>query len=183
MRGYPRVYAIALELVGHTEGEIDEKVLVKFLQAYQSQTLLSMGELWAVVIMFRIALIEKIRQVCEKINESREQWYKAEDVVESLTAQTWDENEGMAGFMSDRLGSDLNPSFVEHLLLKLRKKGIKPTNVVSYLDDRLMSLIPPPQQLQSLNIKYKPQGSFPWVILLRVSVWYPSWIGLSFLRN
>ena len=55
---YPRVYSIALEIVAHTNGSIDEKSITSFIQAYQSQSLLSMCELWAMPLMLRIALIE-----------------------------------------------------------------------------------------------------------------------------
>ena len=48
-RGYPRVYSIALEIVAHTNGSIDEKSIASFIQAYQTHSLLSMSELWAML--------------------------------------------------------------------------------------------------------------------------------------
>ncbi|MGE5678310.1 MAG: hypothetical protein ACM3ZR_09680, partial [Pseudomonadota bacterium] len=81
LKGYPRVYAIALELVSHTDGRFDDKQLISFVEAYQTQSLLSSGELWAIPMMVRMALIEHIRHVCENIEESQEQWQKAEKLA------------------------------------------------------------------------------------------------------
>lgn len=67
LKGYPRAYAIALELVSHTDGNLDEEHFTNFIDAYQTQTILSTNEIWYLSIMLRIALIEYIRVVSEKI--------------------------------------------------------------------------------------------------------------------
>src|SRR6187455_2211060 len=54
--GQPRAYAIALELIEHTDGRIDLEQLLRFITAYQSVAALTMGELWAVAIMLRFGL-------------------------------------------------------------------------------------------------------------------------------
>src|SRR5262245_37430030 len=56
--GYPRVYLIARELVAHTAGRLDLETLVDFATAYQTVGPLSIGEIWAIPIMLRLALVE-----------------------------------------------------------------------------------------------------------------------------
>lgn len=138
LKGYPRVYAIALELIAHTDGRIDEKALTGFINAYQSQVLLSMGELWAVALMLRIALIENTRYICEAILKSQQEWHRAEKLADMLAAQDFNEL-NTAGIINEQLsGADsLTPSFVEHLLQKLRKQG-KSVSTVTYLLDRML---------------------------------------------
>jgi hypothetical protein len=139
LRGYPRVYAIALELISHTDGSIDEKVLVNFIQAYQSQTLLSMGELWAIAIMLRIALIENIRNICDKTAESRQQRYEAEKLADYIISDIGGDEERLASFLEEKLktiGTSM-PSFIEHLTHKLRNKGSKLKTTIQYIDSRL----------------------------------------------
>ena len=63
MAGFPRVYDIALELIAHADGRVDAQNLSLFVAAYQSVTPLTLGELWAVPIMLRLALIENLRRV------------------------------------------------------------------------------------------------------------------------
>lgn len=139
LRGYPRVFAIALELVAHTDGMVDEKVLNGFLKAYQSQVPLSIEELWSVAIMIRIALIENIRHICEKIINSQQQWCKSEELAEFITNNMDKTDEKLVDLIDERIGNmrSIGPSFVEHLLQKLRKKSGKVSAIIHYFDIRL----------------------------------------------
>lgn len=72
-RGLPRVYDVAFELVAHTDGRADPESLAAFIQAYQSVTPLKLGELWAVPIMLRLAVIENLRRVAHRVAARRAQ--------------------------------------------------------------------------------------------------------------
>ena len=61
--GRPRVYDIALEAVAHGDGRVDDETLSRFVAAYQTVTPLKIGELWAIPIMLRLAVIENLRRV------------------------------------------------------------------------------------------------------------------------
>jgi hypothetical protein len=63
MAGYPRVYDIARELVSHSDGRLDINGLRVFVSSYQATKNLKLGELWAIPIMLRLALIENLRRV------------------------------------------------------------------------------------------------------------------------
>ncbi len=65
--GLPRVYDIALETVAHGDGRIDPETLKRFVAAYQTVTDLRLGELWAIPIMLRLAVIENLRRVGVRI--------------------------------------------------------------------------------------------------------------------
>jgi cellobiose phosphorylase len=66
-RGLPRVYDAALELVSHTDGRVDLENLTQFVGAYQSIHALTLGELWAVPVMLRLALLENARRVAWRV--------------------------------------------------------------------------------------------------------------------
>ena len=132
LRGYPRVYAIALELISHTDGRLDHNLIVDFVKAYQRYSKLSSAEVWSLSLMTRLALIENIRHICEKIHRTQQQWEKAGEFV--------DANQGsllhaLKELMKDKKG--ISPSFVEHLLRKLRKDGIDSGEIIDFLDDKL----------------------------------------------
>src|SRR5262249_10160460 len=55
--GLPRVYALALELIAHTDSSLDETNVTRFVQAYQTVAPLTTGEVWAVPIMLRLGLL------------------------------------------------------------------------------------------------------------------------------
>ena len=69
--GLPRVYDIALELIAHVDGRINGESLTSFVAAYQTVTPLKLGELWAVPIMLRLALIENLRRVAVRMTAAR----------------------------------------------------------------------------------------------------------------
>jgi len=71
LAGYPRIYDIAKELILHVDGQVDAESLRTFVDAYQSKTILNLGELWAVAIMLRLALIENLRRISLRIAKIR----------------------------------------------------------------------------------------------------------------
>jgi len=46
---------------------VDAESLKRFVDAYQTITVLNLGELWAVAIMLRLTLIENLRRISLRI--------------------------------------------------------------------------------------------------------------------
>jgi cyclic beta-1,2-glucan synthetase len=69
--GLPRVYDMAKEIISHGEGHIDPESLRRFVTAYQTNAPLKLGELWAIPIMLRLALIENLRRVAVRVAAGR----------------------------------------------------------------------------------------------------------------
>ena len=65
--GLPRVYDLAMQAIAHGDGRIDAEMLSRFVAAYQSVTPLKLGELWAIPIMLRLALIENLRRMAVRV--------------------------------------------------------------------------------------------------------------------
>lgn len=65
--GLPRVYDIAMELISHADGKLDADNLRQFVAAYQAVTPLTLGELWAIPIMLRLALVENLRRIAIRV--------------------------------------------------------------------------------------------------------------------
>ena len=66
--GLPRVYDIALQTISHGDGRVDPESLSRFVAAYQTVSDLKLGELWAIPIMLRLALIENLRRVAVRVS-------------------------------------------------------------------------------------------------------------------
>ena len=58
LTGLPRIYALAIELVKNTVGGLNRENITHFLDSYQSDHPLTIGELWAFPLMLRLRLIE-----------------------------------------------------------------------------------------------------------------------------
>lgn len=57
MRGYPLVYGLCVDYLRHTDCHVDIESLSRYVDAYQSERILTIGELWAVPIMLRLGLV------------------------------------------------------------------------------------------------------------------------------
>ncbi len=60
LKQHPRVFAVASEFVEYSQSLIDLTLLSAFVLSYQQVSPLTIGELWALPIMLRIALIESL---------------------------------------------------------------------------------------------------------------------------
>jgi cellobiose phosphorylase len=80
----PRIYDIALELIAHADGRIEMASLDGFIASYQSVEPLTLGELWALPLMLRLALIENLRRVALRIAAARDQRDLASDWADRM---------------------------------------------------------------------------------------------------
>jgi cyclic beta-1,2-glucan synthetase len=58
--GLPRVFALAREWIGYSQSQIDLTQISVFVQEYQQITPLMIGELWALPVMLRIGILERL---------------------------------------------------------------------------------------------------------------------------
>ncbi len=132
LKGYPRSYAIAIELIAHTDGRLDEALFIHFIKNYQCQKILSMAEIWSFSLMIKIALVENMRIICQKIDHTLEEWEKAEYLIHHHFDDSFDFIKKNITY-KDRV----NSSFVEHLLKEIRAKGMDCSDIVLYIEKKL----------------------------------------------
>ena len=127
--GFARAFVIAKEIVSYTDGKIDGDSIEAYLNAYQSKKTLSMDELWSIVTFLQIALIEKIRGICEKIYLSQIQKRKVEDIVTRLV----EFKESNVQINNERIQdtSESKYPFIEYMSYRLKKYG---KNAYEYLE-------------------------------------------------
>ncbi|PWF47634.1 cyclic beta 1-2 glucan synthetase [Massilia glaciei] len=124
--GIPRVYQIALEIISHGDGRVDPESLSRFVEAYQNVAALKLGELWAIPIMLRIALIENLRRVAARVYENRVQ-------------------RDLAGNWADRMAetAEKNPSELILLVADMARSGPPMTSAfVAELSRRMQGMSP-----------------------------------------
>lgn len=113
--GFARIYVIANEIISNTDGKINENNLIDYLEAYQNQKKLYMQEIWDIGLFLQICIIEKIRNISEKIFITQMQRYKAQNMVNRFIERKREK----------RFNIDVNSrySFIEFLSYKLRQYG------------------------------------------------------------
>ena len=70
MQGYPRVYAIAKEIVKSSAYKLNKENIITFLNSFQKIQPLSIGELWAIPLMLRLHLIECLHALALQIDKN-----------------------------------------------------------------------------------------------------------------
>ena len=141
-KGYARIFAIATELVAHTDGHVDETILTDYLKAYQSHSVLFDREIWATPTVLRLALIESIRSLCEDTMNTQLEWRKADKIFGEWMKQERQDGEKATKIIIDALKTmdDINPSFIEHLSYRLRRSGRSCMPVLGAMDNTLSRL-------------------------------------------
>ena len=71
LAGHARVYALAEEIIRHSDSRLDRQQLVRFMNSFQAVAPLTIGELWAWPSMLKLALIENLRRLAEEMLEAR----------------------------------------------------------------------------------------------------------------
>jgi cyclic beta-1,2-glucan synthetase len=102
LAGYPRIYAIALAVVAHTDSRLDGDTLRRFVRAYQRVSPLTIGEVWALAISLRLALVENLRRLTTRVVSSREEREEADALADRLLSMTGRPKEELIAVINER---------------------------------------------------------------------------------
>mgnify|MGYP001600950853 CR=1 FL=1 len=137
--GLPRVYDIALETISHGDGRVDPESLSSFVAAYQTVTALKLGELWAIPIMLRLALIENLRRVAARIAADRIDRNRADYWADQMTETAGKDPKSLILVIADMARSDppMASSFVAELARRLQGQGPALAMPLTWIEQRL----------------------------------------------
>jgi cellobiose phosphorylase len=137
--GFPRVYDIALETISHGDGRVDPETLSSFVAAYQTVTILKLGELWAIPIMLRLALIENLRRVAARIATDRIDRNRADLWADRMTEAAEKDPNSLILVIADMARSDpsLVSSFVAELARRLQGQSSALALPLTWIEQRL----------------------------------------------
>src|SRR5262245_57956922 len=79
--GVPRIYALAVALITHTDSHLEDGAILRFVKAFQEVSPLTTGELWAVPTMLRLGLLENLRRLAAQMLAARAERLAAVDWV------------------------------------------------------------------------------------------------------
>ena len=137
--GFPRVYDIALETISHGDGRVDPENLTSFVAAYQTVTVLKLGELWAIPIMLRLALIENLRRVAARIATDRIDRNRADQWADQMTSTAESDPNSLILVVADMARSDppMVSSFVAELTRRLQGQSPALALPLTWIEHRL----------------------------------------------
>jgi cyclic beta-1,2-glucan synthetase len=137
--GLPRVYDIALEAISHGDGRIDQESVTRFVAAYQTVAALKVGELWAIPIMLRLALIENLRRVGLRIAAGREAWDIAGSWADQMMEVAEKDPKSLILVTADMARSDppMTGPFVAELARRLQGHSSALALPLTWIEQRL----------------------------------------------
>jgi cyclic beta-1,2-glucan synthetase len=130
--GQARVYALALELVRHSDSRLDRQQLLRFLETFQRIAPLTIGELWAWPSMLKVALVENLRRLADEILGARSARREADRYLARVAERASARN-------VPPLTAPLHGAHVVQLLHRVREYGLRLSPVRAALDAHLSS--------------------------------------------
>src|SRR5947208_15357839 len=132
--GHPRIYAMAVELVRHSDSRIEHQQLSGFDNSYNRVAPLTIGELWAWPSMLKLALIEHLRRLAAETLEARHARLAADAYVSRVEREAGDAERPVRA-----LPSALDIASVVQLLHRLREYGLRLSAVRTAVEEHLAS--------------------------------------------
>ena len=137
--GLPRVYDLAVETISHGDARVDLETLIGFVAAYQTVTELNLGELWAIPIMLRLALIENLRRIAAAIAADRINRNLADSWADKMTAIAEKDPKNLILVIADMARSNppMVSSFIAELVRRLQGQGPALALPLTWIEQRL----------------------------------------------
>ena len=127
----PRAYAMALDLIRHSDASLNLQRLTCFVASFQTVTPLTIGELWAFPAMLKVGLVENLRRLAVEILADRNAQVEAARhlaLVESVPKN----------FDPPAMPEQLTGAFVVELIQRMREDGPEPLRI--RLEERLAAM-------------------------------------------
>jgi cyclic beta-1,2-glucan synthetase len=137
LAGTPRVYGLAWAYVAHTDSRFELETLQRFVQAYQRVQPLGIGELWAVPIHLRMALVENLRRLSQLIIGSRQARAEADERADRLLGLSGRPAENTEDVLQRLDDTTLAGAFAVQLVQRLRDQDESITPALVWLSRKL----------------------------------------------
>ena len=137
LAGTPRVYGLAWAYVAHTDSRFELETLQRFVRSYQRVKPLGIGELWAVPIHLRMALVENLRRLSRLIVGSRRARARADLLADRLLNLSGGPAENTADVLRGLDDTPLARAYAVQLVQRLRDQDTSIMPALDWLERRL----------------------------------------------
>jgi cyclic beta-1,2-glucan synthetase len=137
--GLPRIYDIAVEIISHSDGHVNLITLTRFINSYQQVNPLQLGELWAIPIMLRLALLENLRRLSIQISVDIANKALAAKWADAMMEAVENSPKNLVLVIADMVRDEppMESSFVAELTRKLQENGSAFTLALNWIEQRL----------------------------------------------
>ncbi|WP_341939623.1 GH36-type glycosyl hydrolase domain-containing protein [Marinimicrobium sp. C2-29] len=137
--GFPRIYDLALQLISHMDGRVDQDNATRFIAAYQTVEPLKIGELWAFPTMLQLALLENLRRVGLRIAQRRQERDAAISWADRMLTTAESDPRQLTQLLAEFANADvpLTAAFVEEFYDRLKAQGPTLAFVQTWVEQQL----------------------------------------------
>lgn len=160
--GEPRILSICDHYLEVTDGHLEKESFVKYINHYQEVAVLTLSELWAIPIALRVALLRRLAQTKEAIQERRNICKKVDEMLADAEPAAFDAEKLMAAL--DKAGEKipLSGPVIVHLIGHLREWAFDTATIREWVKCRLENDADSLEQIMSYE--YKLQASLQMTI-------------------
>jgi cyclic beta-1,2-glucan synthetase len=142
LAGFPRVYALALAILSHTDCRLDTETIRRFLVAFQREAPLSISELWAVAISLRIGLAQHLTPLASSIVRSREKRELANLLADRLLGVAGDDApavEDPVELIATEVGKagNFDRAYLVQIVQRLRDQSLELVPALDWIETQL----------------------------------------------
>ena len=144
LAGLPRIDGVAWGFVAHTDSAFDETLLTEFLDAYQQERELTLGELWALPTTLRVVLVENLRRLAERVATAKAARASANGWWDGVRADAQAADAAVAALpalLQDMALRGVLRSFVLQLGQRLHSNALSPDKKSGGLSDAVRKTI------------------------------------------
>ena len=139
---FPRVYEAVVELIGHTDSRVDEEYLRAYVDGHQDASPFSIGEIWAIPIMMRIALVENLSRLSRRVVARHIAERSADGWADQLLLTAQDAPDNLREAIQDLEAEEntSSPAFFLRLSQRLQGQETGSESIQSWLSRKLDGL-------------------------------------------
>ncbi|HET8898201.1 MAG TPA: glucoamylase family protein [Rhodanobacteraceae bacterium] len=118
----PRVLRAMRELIRESDGSVQVTDVSEFVSAYQERSRFTLGELWAMPLLLRLALVERLRPLADAVLERLHDTADAAKWAERVQKSAHDNPAGLVLVVADmaRSGPALSPAWVSEFQRRMQ---------------------------------------------------------------
>lgn len=139
MKGYPRIYLVAREMIICSNKHLNEETVIKLICEYQSTRVLTNDELNLLPEMISFALLEKIIEEAKKIIPSIRNKSKAERIINKILPHIISDDQQVFSRLKNYVqkGDLLEHSFSSHLIYRLKSLSVNQHEIQNFVSQVL----------------------------------------------
>jgi len=134
LEGVARIYVFASQIIKYTNNSIDKDTLENLLKIYETYQNITMDEFWHIQNFLKIAIIQNIANICEKIESSQLQKNRAIEIIDK-TIENKKVKTDSRYIINNQF--DAKSPFIEFMAYKLKRYGKEGVPYLNVLEEQV----------------------------------------------